>query len=227
MSHFEIKNNVLLSLRPEAKDFIGRRLMTRRIFAGEVIYEEGAPLTHAVFPHEGIISYLAPMEDGRSVEKSSVGLDGVVGFTLIMGGSGAISRSVVLVPGYASWLARSDMDEALTEYECLRQAMLRYSIHLITRLMETVTCNALHTAEQRVARWMMQAHDNVSGDRFSITQQAIADALGLRRATVSEVCSRLQAEGLIDYSRGEIRVPEKEMLVGRACECYGRMLWRG
>jgi CRP-like cAMP-binding protein len=223
VSELDIRNRVLLSLRPEAQQFVEARLSTRRIFAGEVIYEDRAKLTHVVFPHEGVISYMARMDDGRAVERTSIGLEGYVGFALIMGNSHALSQTVVQVPGYASWLSRVDMEEAIERFECLRGAMLHYATFLIAQLMETVACNSLHTAEQRVIRWLLQAHDRVISDHFSITQRSVADVLGLRRATVSEVCSRLQDDGLIDYSRGVVRILDQKVLMGRSCECVKRM----
>lgn len=221
---FEIRNHVLLSLRPSARGFLAKRMMTRRIFPGEVIYEDGAPFTHAVFPHEGLISLMAEMGNGRSVEKTSIGLEGFLGFVLLMGGGNAISRSVVLVPGYASWLSVADLDEALGQFECVRQTMLRYAKALISHLMESVACNSLHSAEQRVSRWLLHSHDRVRGDSIAVTQQAVADALGMRRATVSEVCSRLLASGIVEYSRGVLLVLDRPALERRSCECYRRIV---
>ena len=219
----EIRNRVLLSLRPAAQEFLSSRLITRQTFAGQVLYEDGAPFTHAVFPHSGVLSLMAHMEDGRSVEKTSIGLEGFLGFVLIMGGSKAISTSTIQVPGYASWLALSDLHEALAEFECVRQVMLRYAASLITQLMESVACNSLHSAEQRVSRWLLQAHDRVAVDRFRLTQQALSEALGLRRATVSEVWSELQKAGILNYSRGTVTVADRSALEERACECYARI----
>lgn len=223
MSEYEIRNRILKSLRPAAQQFIAERVITRRVFAGEVINEDNQPFTHAVFPHEGVISLMARMSDGKSVEKTSIGLEGFLGFVHIMGGGEAVSRSVVQVPGYASWLSIAHLDEALEEFTCVRETMLRYAKSLIVQLMETVACNSLHSAEQRIVQWLLLAHDRVDGDLFSITQQAVADVLGLRRATVSEVCSQLMAAGLLNYARGEIEVRQREGLESRACECYGRI----
>ncbi len=219
---FEIRNRVLLSLRPAAQEFLETRLVTRQTYAGEVIYQDGAAFTHAVFPHSGVLSLMAHMEDGRSVEKASIGLEGFLGFVLIMGGSKAISTSTVQVPGYASWLALSDLHEALAEFECVRQAMLRYAAALITQLMESVACNKLHSAEQRVARWLLQTQDRVAGGSFQLTQQALSEVLGVRRATVSDVWSGFQEAGILDYSRGTVTVADRRALEGRACECYAR-----
>ena len=220
---FEVRNRVLASLRPAAQDFITNRMITREISTGELIYDDGARFTHAIFPHEGVISMLACMDNGRCVEKTSIGLEGFIGFVHLMGGSGSIGRSVVQVPGYASWLSIADLDEALQDFVCVRETMLRYAKSLITQLMETVACNSLHSAEQRVIRWLLQAHDRVNGDAFSITQQAIADVLGLRRATVSEVCSLLQSDGLLSYTRGTMEVKDRDGLDARSCECYARI----
>jgi CRP-like cAMP-binding protein len=220
---FEVRNRIVLALRPAAQDFLAKRLVTRQTFTGQVLYEDGAPFTHAIFPHEGLFSLMAKMEDGKTVEKTSVGREGFLGFALLMGGSKAISTSIVLVPGYASWLALSDLHEAMAEFECVRQTMLRYAAALITQLMESVACNKLHSAEQRVARWLLQAHDRVDGDSFQLTQQALAEVLGLRRATVSDICSELQEARILDYSRGTVTVADRSALEGRACECYARI----
>lgn len=221
--NFEIRNRVLLAVRPEARDFLYPRLITAQTFAGQVLYEDGAPFTHAVFPHDGVLSLIAHMEDGKSVEKASIGAEGFLGFVLVMGGSKAISTSTVQVPGYASWLALPDLHEALDRFECVRIAMLRYASALITQLMESVACNKLHSAEQRVARWLLHADDRVVGDTFLLTQQALSEALGLRRATVSDVCSAFQEAGILDYSRGAVTVSNRSALEGRACECYRRI----
>lgn len=220
---FEIRNRVVRALRPAAQDFLAKRLTTRATVAGEVIYEDGAPFTHAVFPHHGVFSLMARMQNGKTVEKASIGVEGFLGFALILGGGNAISTSVVQVPGYASWLSIADLDEALAEFECVRETMLRYAKSLITQLMESVACNSLHSAEQRLGRWLLHAHDRIDGDRFMITQQALSEILGLRRATVSETCSQLQSVGILDYSRGVITIVDRLALERRACECYRRV----
>lgn len=214
---------IIRALRPDAQQFLAERAHTREIKSGEIIYEDGAPFTHAVFPHEGVLSLMAVMQDGRSVEKTSIGLEGFLGFVLLMGGGKAISRSVVQVPGYASWIAIRNLDQALETYPCVRQAMLRYAKLLITQTMETVACNSLHWAEQRISRWLLHAHDRVKGDKFQIAQQTVSEVLGLRRATVSEVCSRLQDAGIITYSRGSLEVLDRGGLEARSCECYKRI----
>jgi len=200
----EIRNKVLLSLRPQAQEFLRERLVTRPIAVGEVIFADGAPVTHAVFPHEGVISYMAEMEDGRSVEKASIGLEGFVGFALVMGGGNAVGRTVVQVAGNASWLSIDDLNAAHERFV-------------------SVACNSLHTADQRVTRWLLQTHDRVQGDAFVLTQEALSQVLGLRRATVSGICSGLFDGGIINYHRGHVTIRDRTALEGRTCECYRRI----
>lgn len=218
-----LRNRIFASLRPAAQDFMRKHALTRETRAGEVLYLEGAEFTHAVFPHSGIISLIAASSDGRQVEKAAIGPEGFLGFELILGGASgsiAMSRSVVQVPGYASWISIRDIDEALNEFICVRETMLRYARSLITQTMETVACNSLHSADQRVARWLMNADDSNEGETFTLTQQALADVLGLRRATVSTACAKLQIAGAIEYSRGTIRVLDRRELERHSCDCY-------
>ncbi|PTM41149.1 Crp/Fnr family transcriptional regulator [Bosea sp. 124] len=220
---FEIRNQVLLSVRPEAQAFLKTRLITRRLSLGQTLYDDSEPFTHAIFPHEGVISLKAEMSDGRSVEKASIGHEGFIGIALIVGGGGAISRSAVMVPGYASWLSIEDLDEAIASFPCVRDAMLRYAKCLIIQLLESVACNSLHSAEERISRWLLHAHDRVVGDSFQLTQAAMSQVLGFRRATVNMVCSKLMEIGAIEYSRGDLTVLDRELIHQHSCECYGRI----
>ncbi|WP_244468747.1 Crp/Fnr family transcriptional regulator [Devosia limi] len=214
---------MILELRPAAQEFLLSRSLTRKTFVGEVIYEDRAQFTHAVFPHEGVISLMAEMEDGRTIEKTSLGFEGFLGLALIMGGGVAISRSVVQVPGYTSWISVADLDEALAEFVCVREAMLRYAQALIVQTMESVACNGLHSAEQRISRWLLHARDRVMSDQFTMKQQTLSETLGVRRATVSAVCAQLQKDGILEYSRGELKIIDRPRLEQRSCQCYARV----
>ena len=212
----------MLSTRPEAQAFLARRSVTRTLESGTIVSEAGA-FTHAIFPHLGVISIMSEMRDGRCVEKASVGREGLVGFGYIMGGSAAMGRTIVQVPGYASFLSFVDLDEAMDRFVCVREAMLRYAQGLIVQLMEMVACNSLHSAEQRISSWLLHAHDRMQGQEYALTQEALATVLGLRRATVSEVWSELARAGVIAYSRGIVSVLNRTGLRDRACECYDRV----
>jgi CRP-like cAMP-binding protein len=217
------RNYVLSSIQPRAYTFFEEKTVTRELKTGDVIFEEGDPVTHVIFPHEGVISFVAEMADGRSVEKSSVGNEGFVGLTLMLGGGTALGRCVVQVPGSASWMSIEDLDVALERFECVRAIMLRYAKAHTVQLMESVACNSLHTAEQRVARWLLHAHDRVEGDTFYITQEGLANLLALRRATVNAICTTLMAAGAIAYHRGALTVIDSQVLKSYACECYDRI----
>lgn len=222
LSH--IQNRILLSLRPAALSFLKDHFVTTPMAAGQVLYPVGAPFTHAVFPHRGVISLMAEMDNGRSIEKGSVGPEGFLGVALVLGsGRVALSRSTVQVGGYASWISLADLAAAYDLFIDVRAAMQAYAQAFIGLLMESVACNSLHAAEQRVMRWLLHASDRVGGEQFLITQEAISLMLGLRRATVSEVCSRMQDEGLVHYRRGAFVIVDRPALEKRVCECYGRV----
>lgn len=198
-------------------------MVTRPIETGEVLYEEGEAFREAIFPHLGVISIVAEMSDGRSVEKASIGNEGFLGFTYLMGGAGAVGKAVVQIPGYASFISFADLEAAMAEFSGLREAMLRYAKTLIVQLMETVVCHGLHSAEQRICSWLLHADDRMLGHAFPLTQEALSRVLGLRRATVSEVYSELARAGLISYSRGLVSIVDKRGLRRHACECYDRI----
>ncbi len=220
---WEVRNRVILSLRPAAQEFLHTRLVTKKLKSGQIIYEDGKPCTHAVFPHDGVISIVAHMDTGRSVEKASIGKEGFLGFGLLAGASNAMGTSIVRVPGYASWLSVEDLKEAREEFICVGEAMLGYAKALIFQLMESVACNSLHSADQRIARLLLHTHDRMADDTFELTQKTISDALGLRRATVGSVCSNLQKNGAIRYTRGDLKITDRKKLEKASCECYQRI----
>ncbi|WP_244447206.1 Crp/Fnr family transcriptional regulator [Hoeflea sp. BAL378] len=220
---FDTRNKVIQSVRPDAVRFLESRSIVRRLTQGQTLYQEAEQFTHAIFPHEGVISLMAQMQDGRSVEKVSVGNEGFIGISFILGGARTISASIVQVPGYASWISIEDLDRAIAEYPCVRDAMMEYAKSLTLQLMESVACNSLHKAEQRISRWLLDAHDRVQSDTFQLTQDSVSQVLGLRRATVSSVCRALMAQGAIKYTRGSLTISDRDLLESNACECYDRI----
>jgi CRP-like cAMP-binding protein len=224
-------NRLLRLLSPPARTYLNAYRIERPISAGETLYREGEPFTSAIFPESGVVSLMAEMNDGRGVEKASIGNEGFVGFALILGGGAAISRNVVRVAGEASWIPLPVLDHALEEFPCVHDVMLRYAKSLVSQLLETVACTSLHTADQRVARWLLHAHDRVGENVFHLTQEGLSQALGLRRATVGAVCAALSSDGVIAYSRGAMTILDRARLQARSCECYGRISrafdWQG
>lgn len=226
-SDVSVRNVIIRTIRPEAQAFIAERWQTRPMQAGDVIYEAGQRFTHAVFPHTGVISYTPGGDSDHKFQKASIGNEGFVGFAYVMGGTAPVNRIVVQVPGVASWLTVADLDEAMERFACVREAMLLYSKALIVQLMETVYCNTQHTAEQRICRWLLHAHDRMDAQDFRLTQDALASAMGLRRATVSQVCSAVMRTGAISYVRGRVSVLDRHKLEAHACDCYQRIVAAG
>ena len=216
-----LPQNLLLNALPaKARDYAFPRLLTKPMNVGEVIFEEGAPLIHAVFPHNGVISLQARLHDGRVVEKTSIGREGFVGLNHLLGETRFPCHAEVAIAGTASWLSIEDFDTMLQMDASVRETMLGYSMTVIKRLMQSVVCASVHSANQRVASWLLHAHDRTYGDSFELTQRMLANILGLRLATISDACSRLQDAGAIDYSRGTLRITGRRELELQACECY-------
>lgn len=201
-----------------------REALTRAMQSGEVLFEPTGSLSHAVFPHSGQISLLATREDGRVAEQTAIGPEGMIGLSMILGGGATLSRSVTRIPGTATWIPLNTMAEALERFPCLYMALILYGRSLIVQLMESVACNSLGHAPERVARRILHAHDAVHGDTILITQESLAEALGLRRATVNGACTDLSREGIITYTRGKMTVNDRSALEARASDAYARIV---
>ncbi len=210
-------------MTPEAQAFLAKRMTTRELITGETLYQANQSFEHTVFPHSGIISVLSEVERGYSVEKVSIGEEGFTGFTALLGGDVALGRAVVQIGGYASVIRLQDLDEAISSFACVRKVLLLYSRALIGQLMELVACNSLHSAPQRVSRWLLHANERMEGSNFRLTQETLSHILGLRRATVSAACSHLLKSGAIHYSRGTISVLDTQLLRSFSCQCHDRI----
>ncbi len=217
------RNRILASLSSDALCHVAEQSQRRDMKAGEVIYPDGAQVTHAVFPEQGVVAIMAEMRDGRSVHQASVGSEGFVGYTIVLGGGAAIGRSVVLVPGEATWVPIGTFDQALLRFVSVREAMLRYGQAHTSELMQLVACNSLHAADQRLSRWLLQTSDRMETASFYMTQEVMAKTLGLRRATINTICCELMQAGAVDYSRGNLTVTDRATLEARSCECYDRI----
>jgi cAMP-binding proteins - catabolite gene activator and regulatory subunit of cAMP-dependent protein kinases len=217
-----IRNKVLLATRPEARAFLAEVSELRPILAGQVLYRDGDEVTHAILPHDGIISLTAPARD-RIVEQASIGVEGFVGFNHLMGGTQITGNAQVVVDGYATWISLRDLNRGMENFVCVRDAMLVYANSLIVQLMESVLCNSLHPAEQRVARWLVMASQRMAEPVFNLTQDTLAQLLGLRRATVSQISAQLAEIGAITYSRGRLHILDVERLERYTCECFRRI----
>lgn len=213
-------NALLAALGPECLSFLVERMLTKPIMSGEILCEPDAPLMSLIFPHDGLISFQATLQDGRTVEKMSVGRDGFVGLEYLFGETRFPSHAVTVIPGRASWLSVHDLAIALEKFPEIRRILSAYALRTYQRLMQTIVCASLHSASERIATWLLHAEDCVHRSSFDLTQRTLANIFGLRLATVSDACARLQAAGAIDHSRGSIRIANRAILEAQACECY-------
>ncbi|MEY2688404.1 MAG: hypothetical protein RL375_2602 [Pseudomonadota bacterium] len=187
---------------------------------GHVMYESGRPLSHVYFPTTAIISLLYVMEDGASAEIAVVGNEGVVGISLFMGGETTPSRAVVQSAGEGWRLSSSDVKVAFERAGPVMHLLLRYTQALITQMAQTAVCNRHHSLDQQLCRWLLLSLDRLPGNDLVMTQELIANMLGVRREGVTEGAMRLQRLGLIRYARGRITVLDRPGLEARTCECY-------
>jgi len=186
---------------------------------GQVLYESGDTLGHVYFPTTAIVSLLYVMESGASAEIAVVGNEGVVGISLFMGGESTTSRAVVQSAGAAYRLTAQTIKEEFNRDPVLH-LLLRYTQALITQMSQTAVCNRLHSLDQQLCRWLLLSLDRLQGNELVMTQELIANMLGVRRQGVTEAARKLQEADLIRYTRGRIAVLDRQGLEARSCECY-------
>jgi CRP-like cAMP-binding protein len=187
---------------------------------GQVLYESGRAMSHVYFPTNAIVSLLYVMEDGASAEIAVVGREGVVGISLFMGGGSTPSRAVVQSAGQGWRLPASIIKDEFNRSAPVMHLMLRYTQALITQMAQTAVCNRHHTLDQQLCRWLLLSLDRLEGKELLMTQEIIANMLGVRREGVTEAALKLQKHGLIRYARGHITVLDRPALEQRTCECY-------
>ena len=194
-------------------EFLGRIL-------GKALYESGDTLRHVYFPVDAIVSLLYVMENGASAEISVVGNEGLVGIAVFMGGESTPSRAIVQSAGHAFRLAGARTKEEFHRDGDMQQLMLRYTQSLITQMAQTAVCNRHHSIDQQLCRWLLLSLDRLPGNQLVMTQELIANMLGVRREGVTEAAGKLQRQGIIEYSRGRINVLDRPRLEQHSCECY-------
>jgi CRP-like cAMP-binding protein len=187
---------------------------------GHSLYEPGTLMRHAYFPANSIVSMLYVMEDGASAETAVVGSEGVVGVSLFMGGETTPSRAIVQSAGQAYRLKGELLKEAFFGVGPFQQLLLRYTQALLTQIAQTAVCNRHHSLDQQLCRWLLLSLDRLPANELTMTQELIANMLGVRREGVTEAAGRLQRAGLIEYNRGRIIVLDRPGLERRTCECY-------
>jgi len=187
---------------------------------GWALYESGGQERYAYFPTDSIVSLLNVMENGSSAEIAVVGNEGVVGIALFMGGESTPSRAVVQSAGHGYRLGPSVLKSIFGQGGKLQHVLLRYTQALITQMAQTAVCNRHHSVEQQLCRWLLLSLDRLRSNKLTMTQELMANMLGVRREGVTEAAGKLQADGLIKYSRGKITVLDRPKLEQQVCECY-------
>ena len=217
----EPKQNDLLNALPAAE--YARLLPSLELVPlplGWALYESGGKLQHLYFPTSGIVSLLYVMENGASAEIAVTGNEGAVGIALFMGGESTPSRAVVQAAGEAYRLKASMVKTEFEHGGPLQVLLLRYTQALITQMAQTAVCNRHHTVEQQLCRWLLLSLDRLPSNRLAMTQELIANMIGVRREGVTEAAGQLQKSGLLHYSRGHITALDRSGLEKRVCECY-------
>lgn len=214
------QNHLLAALSGEVQQRLFNYLELVEMPLGKVLYESGDTLRHVYFPTDSIISLLYVMESGASAEISVVGNEGLVGVALFMGGESTPSRAIVQSGGHAYRLQGQRLKDEFNRHGELLVLMLRYTQALITQMAQTAVCNRHHSIDQQLCRWLLLSLDRLPSNHLTMTQELIANMLGVRREGVTEAAGKLQRQGVIEYSRGHITVIDRHKLEQLSCECY-------
>jgi CRP-like cAMP-binding protein len=204
----EVRNRLLPHLEPIP------------LLLGKVLYESGDSMRHVYFPTDSIVSLMYMMENGASGEISMVGNEGLIGISLFMGGESTLSRAIVQCPGYAYRLPAQRLKDEFNRHSEMLLLMLRYTQTLITQMTQTAVCNRHHSVEQQLCRWLLFTLDRLPSNHLVMTQELIANMLGVRREGVTDAAGKLQKLNIIEYKRGKITVLDRIKLEHMSCECY-------
>ena len=219
-SHNPQQNHLLAALSAGERDRLYPHLRLVPLPLGKVLYESGDVLGHVYFPTDSIVSLLYVLADGASAEISVVGNEGLIGVALFMGGETTPSRAIVQSAGHAYRLIGQLLKDEFHRNGELQLLLLRYTQALITQMAQTAVCNRHHSVDQQLCRWLLLSLDRLSSTQLTMTQELIANMLGVRREGVTEAAGKLQKLGVIEYSRGQITVLDRPRLEELCCECY-------
>ncbi len=214
------QNHLLAALSADVQGRLFPHLEAMSLPLGRVLYESGDALHHVYFPTDSIVSLLYVMESGASAEISVVGNEGLVGVSVFMGGESTPSRAVVQSAGSGFRLPGQRLRDEFNRHGELLILLLRYTQALITQMSQTAVCNRHHSVDQQLCRWLLLSLDRLPSNKLTMTQELIANMLGVRREGVTEAAGKLQKLGVIEYSRGQITVLNRSQLEKLSCECY-------
>jgi len=213
-------NHILSSLPDEEFERLRPKLHEVSLKLADVVFQPEEPIESVYFVNSGIVSWLATLEDGNTVEAGVIGREGLAGVAVLLGAKSTPNQAIIQAEVSASRIASKDLMAEFRRNGELNRRILRFVHSMFTQVAQTAACNRLHTLDQRLARWLLMSHDRIAGDAFSMTQDFLSRMLGVRRAGVSVAANSLKQKGLIDYRRGDIHVLNREGLEAASCECY-------
>ncbi len=216
-----LQNRLLEALPAEDFARIAHHLVPVELERGRLLYEPGDNIDVVYFPHNGVISLMTLMENGAAIESTTIGPEGAMGLMSAVAPRQSLSRAIVQTPLRASRIAADRLHEAWEKSPALRSLVDRHTEALYGHAIQSVACNALHSVEARFCRWLLTCHDRISGDTVALTQEFLADMLGVQRTTVTAVARSLQDKGIIRYRRGVVDIVDRPGLLTLSCECYG------
>jgi CRP-like cAMP-binding protein len=214
------QNHLLAALPPSEQDRLFKQLELVTLPLGAVLYESGDVQRHIYFPIDAIVSLLYVLKDGASAEIAVVGNDGAIGIALFMGGVSTTNRAIVQNAGTAYRMTLQGINQEIALHGEMMQILLRYTQALITQMAQTAVCNRHHSVDQQLCRWLLLSLDRLASNKLTMTQELIANMLGVRREGVTEAAGKLQKLGVIEYRRGMITVLDRPRLESLSCECY-------
>src|SRR5258707_10965938 len=218
-------DNKLLAALPRSQfNLLVPHLTVATLAQSTVVYEVGDEVDQIYFPHNGMFSLLAVMRDGKAIETATVGREGVIGAMAGLGLYKSLVRTIVQLPTTATKISSPQFRKAAAANEAIRNLCIHYNEVLLAQARITAACNALHQIEARFCRWLLQSADRAGSDTVTLTQELLAEMLGVRRTSATEVAGKIQDQGVITYSRGVIKIVDRDGLERLSCECYQTLI---
>lgn len=216
-----LKNRLLSALPSEDKGLIAPHLSAVELEKGRLLYDPGDVIDQVYFPNDCVISLMTLMESGAAIESATIGREGALGLMAAVAPRQSLSRAIVQAPGSSLRIAAGPLQDAWKRSAALRDLVDRHNEALFGHAIQSVACNALHAVEARFCRWLLSCQDRIDSNTVHLTQEFLADMMGVQRTTVTAVAGSMQAKGLISYRRGIVEILDRAGLEAMACECYG------
>ena len=217
----QVRNRLLAALSPDDQRLLVPYLAQVDLERGRLLYDPGDRIDLVYFPHDGVISLMTLMENGAAIESATIGCEGALGLMAAVAPRQSLSRAIVQTPTRAARISAAQLHEAWDRSPRIRDLIDRHNEALYGHAIQSVACNALHAVEARFCRWLLTCHDRISNNTVALTQEFLADMLGVQRTTVTAVARSVQAKGAIRYRRGVVDIIDRSVLEQLACECYG------